>query len=114
MKAGPLTASTFKLFAHSGETGCRGGIWTRDLQVMSLASYRAAPPRVGRPVCVKVGRCAMLTLLRFDGEAASLHAPPEVVNLLSAEEVEPPVIDDTNVAEILLVDRFLLFCCELL
>ena len=26
--------------------GCGGRIWTYDLQVMSLTSYRAAPPRV--------------------------------------------------------------------
>ena len=25
--------------------GCGGRIWTYDLQVMSLTSYRAAPPR---------------------------------------------------------------------
>ena len=28
--------------------GCGGWIWTNDLQVMSLTSYRAAPPRVIR------------------------------------------------------------------
>ena len=29
-----------------GNIGCGGRIWTYDLQVMSLTSYRAAPPRV--------------------------------------------------------------------
>ena len=30
---------------HKGLSGCGGQIWTDDLQVMSLTSYRAAPPR---------------------------------------------------------------------
>ena len=34
-----------KLSAHSGKTGGGGRIRTCDLQVMSLTSYRAAPPR---------------------------------------------------------------------
>ena len=35
-----------------GLIGCGGRIWTYDLQVMSLTSYRAAPPRVKKKIVV--------------------------------------------------------------
>jgi hypothetical protein len=41
----PINNINLKCKIEISEIGCGGGIWTRDLWVMSPTSYRTAPPR---------------------------------------------------------------------
>ena len=60
-----------------GIVGCGGRIWTYDLQVMSLTSYRAAPPRANiiSKKKTKLGNCSEVntTVLGRPGNDLLFH-----------------------------------------